>query len=1249
MWTITKKIIKCLVENYPATLEVVDRARKTCLWFADAPECCKTLLELKSNPNHKDRNGQSILFYAARDGKNDSIRELIEHKADVELQDLRSETALFYAVRTCTKSKCSEETCRLLVEEFHANVDHQNNSLKSPVAIAAAAKEEKLTALFSRFSVPKFTKGQKAPAPSGIAKVTRRATGTSATQASNILDTSEPSTGSRRAGKVADKGSPQKKLKQKAFADSDSTLVTAINECTASAVRELIDSGHSPTADADGLSLVFHAVSRKSEGSLEICKLLIEEQGLAAWDVNSEAQTPLFYAVRSGNMDCMKYLIQQRCDPQHEDEYGRTAIFEAVALDQPDCAAFLHEQGVNLFCRDCNGQTSLFEARRKCLEWLLSMKGDIEQRDSKGKTPLFAAARRGDVETVCTLLKARADVHVCDARQENCLFSAVVSKSMEVCRLLLEHHVDPTVTAQGQKKSVTPTDVARIHKLKWWDELVSKSKAQWEQRSKVISESTKQLPGAVASGSLQQVKSLVQSKADPKALDGNEGSLLFSLALRKERLGELSDFCKYLVDDLCLDVNFTDQHRRRTALFNAAAYGHYTVASYLLSKRCPIDHRDTSGQTALSLALEQNASKCAQLLIQRKASLKIQDKQGQTPLFCAVASGHAGMVSMALDAKADITHVDESGENCLFEARDARVVSLLLASRCDAQATNNQRQTALFFVAAEGLTEVINSLVAAAADVNHKDSTGQTPLFRALESDSTDAAVLLLTKHHASPSVEDEKGKTPLDLAKRLLKSSKRTEMLRLIESTLHIEKASRFHREQMVKGLFTAAHSGSIKQLNERIKAGVDPRLYMDVEGLSALSYAAMHEDGEEGDGDVKAMQMCELLIDTHGLSVSHTDILAQTPLFQAVKKCHSKTAALLLQKQSDCNVCDQNGQTALFFAAAKGKDGLDCLDLLLDKSDVKVVDQNGHTALFYASSTSCIETVKRLVGRGVSLQHKDKFGRTCIFSVQYAEMADALVKMKLDPNAPDNQGATPIFEAAFQGRDSVIKALVAARAQVDVLDNNKATALFWTNGPNSASCYRELLVAKCDPKSLDRFGQTALFHAAKYGNLECINILASHGVAPNLADTNLGQTALFYAASSANLKTCQLLVSLQADPNHVDDKGQSAMRWAKQANQKESAKFLQSCSRDKEDSNPASKVVPKKILRPSKGIKRKEPEPQEPMQREDRSVFFFRLVDESDKKIPFGTQEYLKAYRQLVASNPWILERTSRKRSDA
>ncbi|KAI3896212.1 hypothetical protein MKW92_031749 [Papaver armeniacum] len=87
-------------------------------------------------------------------------------------------------------------------------------------------------------------------------------------------------------------------------------------------------------------------------------------------------------------------------------------------------------------------------------------------------------------------------------------------------------------------------------------------------------------------------------------------------------------------------------------------------------------------------------------------------------------------------------------------------------------AVDEDGRTALLFVAGLGSEECVRLLASAGANVNHKDIRGQlTPLHMAAGYVKPNV-VRVLIELGADPEIEDERGRTPLDLAKEVLNAT---------------------------------------------------------------------------------------------------------------------------------------------------------------------------------------------------------------------------------------------------------------------------------------------------------------------------------------------------------------------------------------------------------------------------------------------------------------------------------------------
>lgn len=102
---------------------------------------------------------------------------------------------------------------------------------------------------------------------------------------------------------------------------------------------------------------------------------------------------------------------------------------------------------------------------------------------------------------------------------------------------------------------------------------------------------------------------------------------------------------------------------------------------------------------------------------------------------------------------------------------------------------------------------------------------------------------------------------------------------------------------------------------------------------------------------------------------------------------------------------------------------------------------------AMIIAASTGNLEAVKRLVSKGMDIDHRDFTGNTpLIYAARYArvELVQYLLRRGADVNASTHWGTTALKASVRKGSLPVVRALLAAGADVDHLDNRHESALF-------------------------------------------------------------------------------------------------------------------------------------------------------------------------------------------------------------
>ncbi|XP_051751436.1 KN motif and ankyrin repeat domain-containing protein 1b [Ctenopharyngodon idella] len=167
-------------------------------------------------------------------------------------------------------------------------------------------------------------------------------------------------------------------------------------------------------------------------------------------------------------------------------------------------------------------------------------------------------------------------------------------------------------------------------------------------------------------------------------------------------------------------------------------------------------------------------------------------------------------------------------------------------------------------------------------------------------------------------------------------------------------------------------------------------------------------------------------------------------------------------------------------------------------------MADQNGNTALHYSVSHSNFSVVKILLAAGVcNIDYQNKAGYTPIMLASLAAVKtkeDMMVVQELfsrgDVNAKASQaGQTALMLAVSHGRIDMVRALLAAGAEVNVQDDEGSTALMCAGEHGHADIVKLLLAQPgCDATLTDNDESTALSIALEAGHKDIAMLLYAH-----------------------------------------------------------------------------------------------------------------------------------------------------------
>ena len=452
-------------------------------------------------------------------------------------------------------------------------------------------------------------------------------------------------------------------------------------------VEELISHGANPNVqDYNRYSPIEIALGH---GNLTIAKIL--HSAGASLDLHTINHVPrdpfsalplLHRAAAQQNGDAVRWLLENKCDPNELDYAGQTAAFHAAYYNQVKILEDLLKYGVDLNVANRSGETALHVAARRgseeALKFLLLNKADPNAASKAGLPPLgalceylsadkdsasFAAWKEKSCRMACNLINAGASINIpCAGRP--LLVYAFDNENPVVAEVTLANGADPVMIDKGKS--------TYLHRLGW------------------------------LRGKGWMVSLLIKFGADPNAVD-DDGNTPFIKAANKQM---------YQTPD--------------TSYFRA-----------LLRGGADINHQTPKGLTALSGAVDWSNSELTEWLLRNGALPDLAYTNGLYPLYHAVCYRDVPCVELLLDAGANpnlqiqrrmnMTYLHLAAKDSYFD-----ILRLLLKYDADPYRRDDNGDTPLHIAAASKYPNeggwCVEALLQAGVDVNAQNKAGLTPL-----------------------------------------------------------------------------------------------------------------------------------------------------------------------------------------------------------------------------------------------------------------------------------------------------------------------------------------------------------------------------------------------------------------------------------------------------------------------------------------------------------------------------------------
>ena len=664
----------------------------------------KSLLDNNVDPNIKNKNKITSLHYVCNnpevtDNTGSSTRRaeeiielLLEHGADINIEDSVGKTPLHYAAST-NMDRLAPFVQFIL--DNGADIDAQDISLETPLHEAVNGSTAIIELLLSSGANP------------------------------NIKNINGHS-----SQKAAEFKGNKDKLALFAKFKGIGSIHNAAEHGVLDKIRSLIEQG----TDVNSLNENGFAALQIATWSeqLEAVKLLIE---LGA-DVNLATKnniTPLHYAVDKNNINIAKLLLENNASVDIATETGTNVTGQSFAWNRLviyDTIMELYPEA-NPKYRNFNTLEDIrkqarIDARKEKHKYFHH---DVEIWINDSKSKLHEAVYRGDKSQIIKLLSNGADINGYDAEGSTPLNCAINIDNEEMFNLLLKKGADINkLNKSGTGLIHTAAKKGRVELI----ELLLKNSIDVNQKAK---NGQSAFHFAVGFDLDDTMQTLMENGADINAAD-NEGKTPLMYAIKRMELNQIWFLLKNGAD-----INHVDNKGNNiinVVFENWEDFGqkHVDVISYLMDIGVKYDMKNSFGKDLLHKAVEKLSIPLVKILLEKGFDVNSADSNGDTPIhihtdpFYERNEDAFEMISLLIEYDADINKKSCHGIYPLHgavELNRPKIVQLLIEKGANVNAQSNSKITPLHVAVKEKNYDMAKLLLENKADPKARDRFRKTP------------------------------------------------------------------------------------------------------------------------------------------------------------------------------------------------------------------------------------------------------------------------------------------------------------------------------------------------------------------------------------------------------------------------------------------------------------------------------------------------------------------------------------------
>lgn len=712
---------------------------------------------------YKDKDGNTLLSVAARNGHKDLVKLLLAKDARISIRNSDGKTPLIYAAENGYKEivdlllngenflnpeslrKAVSETVlsaavgghvsflRHLIQTYNYDLQHDEAQMMFNRA-AAAGHKEIVKLLLGRYDVDVNKRDDSGSTALFLAVQACHKDVVAVLLERKDIDINAESSGGSAFGAAL--GSGREDFAEMLYArdrtgggNCRTALRHAMENDDTKTVKWLLTKDEIDVNATKGYiddSTPLHIAS--ANGFTETAKLLLARKDII---INATARynnTPLHMAIKPGHTEIIKLLLTRKdININAANRFDGTPLHIAAWYNYTEIVKLLLARNdIIINAENDDKETPLHMAVRhnqtEIIKLLLGTKKvNFNTPNKKNETPLHVAVNNGRAETVSLLLE--------NDRAKGCiitplLYDAARKGYTETAKLLLTRNESGiNVEIYGSRTLLhiaAENDHTELVKVLLETDGINVNAKTRDDKTPLFS--------ALHNGHKNVIKLLLaRDDLDLKAAEFSGGYLVNWAAKTKQH-------------DL-MDLELAREcaaYPNRTPLTLSSEKGYLEALGCLL-KRDGIDvnSMDSDGRTPLSRAAEKGNSRVVEILLQYSADRNMKDSDGRTPLSRAAGNEHKEVVKQL------VPH-DTATLLLLTEEGNERAIDFILRYKPNLEEKNDRGQTALHLAALLGHQGIARALMSQGVDVNSKNDYGMTPLQVAMQRKHGDLIQTLL-------------------------------------------------------------------------------------------------------------------------------------------------------------------------------------------------------------------------------------------------------------------------------------------------------------------------------------------------------------------------------------------------------------------------------------------------------------------------------------------------------------------------